>query len=279
MRTQHTHYARQDDLLDSTEFTLTHGQTGDGEAALQRELDRRNSDCAKKQTDWLKHDTRMIQGAIDGRGIVEERAAKYGIPALSDREILTLHCDSDETANALLTTAGSVAALRRWSPDEYMSVPGMTQKRALRMATVFALHERSHEDDSPVFDTCEAVARHFRPIADNLSVEKFWVMCLDRKNRLMRRVEISSGTATNCLCHPREVFRTAIHVSATAIIAVHNHPSGDPAPSRADIQVTRQLREAAKIIGIDLIDHIIIGQQSKDPNRLGYYSFNDAGLI
>jgi DNA repair protein RadC len=79
--------------------------------------------------------------------------------------------------------------------------------------------------------------------------------------------------------HPREVFKEAIRLSASAILVAHNHPSGDPAPSRADIQVTRQLREAAKVIGIDLLDHIILGQKSKDPRGIGLYSFNEAGLI
>jgi DNA repair protein RadC len=75
------------------------------------------------------------------------------------------------------------------------------------------------------------------------------------------------------------VFREAIRLSAAAIIAVHNHPSGDPAPSRADIVVTRQLNDAAKVIGIDLLDHIIVGQRNKDPKDVGLFSFNDAGLI
>jgi DNA repair protein RadC len=89
---------------------------------------------------------------------------------------------------------------------------------------------------------------------------------------------VTKGTATNCLVHPREVFREAIRHNASAIVAVHNHPSGDPAPSRADIQVTRQLRESAKIVGIELTDHIIIGYKPRDPQGLGYYSFNEAGL-
>jgi len=123
------------------------------------------------------------------------------------------------------------------------------------------------------------VARHFHTLTVGEDVERFWVLCLDRKNRLIKRIEVTKGTATSCLAHPREVFRHAIKLSATAIIAVHNHPSGDPAPSRADIQVTRQLRESAKVIGIELIDHIIVGQRTHDPQGLGYYSFNEAGLI
>jgi DNA repair protein RadC len=110
-------------------------------------------------------------------------------------------------------------------------------------------------------------------------VEKFWVLCLNRKNRLLKQVEITSGTATSSLAHPREVFRAAIRHGATAVVCVHNHPSGDPAPSAADVQVTRQLREAAKAVDIDLLDHVIVGRKSVDPAGVGYYSFRDAGLL
>jgi DNA repair protein RadC len=110
-------------------------------------------------------------------------------------------------------------------------------------------------------------------------VEKFWVLCLNRKNRLIKRVEISSGSATSSLAHPREVFRAAIREGACAIACVHNHPSGDPAPSAADMQVTRQLREAARAVDIELIDHVIIGRASADPLGLGYFSFRAAGML
>ena len=110
-------------------------------------------------------------------------------------------------------------------------------------------------------------------------VEHFFVISLDRKNKPKSIRIVTKGTATSSLVHPREVFRIAVIESASGIICVHNHPSGDPAPSRADIQITRQLREASKIMGIDLIDHIILGEKSGDPMNLGYYSFNDSGLI
>ena len=95
----------------------------------------------------------------------------------------------------------------------------------------------------------------------------------------MRRHEATSGTATSSLVHPREVFREAIRAGASAVICAHNHPSGDPAPSSADIQVTRQLREASKTVDIDLLDHIIIGRRESDPAGLGFFSFREAGLL
>lgn len=109
--------------------------------------------------------------------------------------------------------------------------------------------------------------------------EHFVVFLLNRKNRLRSYNVVSVGTATSSLVHPREVFRPAIAQAASAIIIVHNHPSGDPAPSSADIQVTRQVREASRVVGIDLLDHIIIGDERYDPRGEGHYSFREAGLI
>jgi DNA repair protein RadC len=105
------------------------------------------------------------------------------------------------------------------------------------------------------------------------------VICLDRKNKPISRTMVTLGTLTSALAHPREVFKIAILASAAAIVVSHNHPSGDPAPSSADIQLTRQLREASKIIGIDLIDHVIVGTAEDDPLHVGYYSFRNAGML
>lgn len=219
----------------------------------------------------------------------QERLERLGATALSDRELLAMilrsgpkGIDVVSMSGQLLQAAGSLAGLLRWSAEDFRQIRGIGKVKSLQLLAVMDFAKRilqEQSDDITAFDSPEVVARYFRPLVAGVEVEHFWVLCLDRKNRLLRRVEATKGTATNSLVHAREVFREAIKLSATAIIAVHNHPSGDPAPSRADIQVTRQLREAAKIIGIDLIDHIIIGEAAKDPNRLGYYSFNDAGLV
>lgn len=114
---------------------------------------------------------------------------------------------------------------------------------------------------------------------ENPLKEAFYVIPLNRKNRPLGRCMISLGTANSALVHPREVFQPIILAGASAFIVCHNHPSGDPAPSRADIQITRRLRDAARIIDITLLDHIIIGSKGADPCGLGYYSFNDSGLM
>jgi DNA repair protein RadC len=219
----------------------------------------------------------------------QERLERLGVKALSDSELLAMilrsgpkGIDVVSMSSALLERAESLTNLLRWSAEDFQQIHGIGTVKSLQLIAVmdFAKRILSEEDTTEtLFDTPEVVARHFRTLIAGLEVEKFWVLCLDRKNRLLRRIESTSGTATCSLVHPREVFREAIRLSAAAIIVVHNHPSGDPAPSRADIQVTRQLREAAKVIGIDLIDHIVLGQRSKDPQGLGLYSFNEAGLI
>lgn len=109
--------------------------------------------------------------------------------------------------------------------------------------------------------------------------ECFVVLLLDRKNKLKGWNLVTLGTATSSLAHPREVFRAAIAGGAVAIVCIHNHPSGDPAPSAADCSVTRQLREAAKVVDIDLVDHVIVGDSKADPRGMGYYSFREAGLL
>ena len=110
-------------------------------------------------------------------------------------------------------------------------------------------------------------------------MEKFWVLCLNRKNRLKKLVEVTSGTATGSLVHARETFRAAIQHGATAVAVAHNHPSGDPSPSSADISVTRRLREAAQAIDIELVDHLILGDKTTDQTGQGFYSFRQAGLL
>ncbi|WP_415910002.1 JAB domain-containing protein [Oleiharenicola sp. Vm1] len=129
-------------------------------------------------------------------------------------------------------------------------------------------------------DRPEAVVEYLRSAFDeNPMQEAFYCVYLDRKNHPISRHLVTLGTATSTLVAPREVFRGAILAGATALMVAHNHPSGDPAPSAADVHITRQLREAAKVIDIDLIDHVIVGDAKADPLKVGYYSFRAAGLV
>lgn len=136
------------------------------------------------------------------------------------------------------------------------------------------------EGPQEVLNRAEKIVEYMQGAFDEAPVaEMFYVVCLTRKNRPLGRHRVTVGTATSALAHPREVFRAAILASAAAIVCVHNHPSGDPVPSAADLTITKLLREASKTVEIDLLDHVIIGTKDDDPTGLGYYSFRNSGLL
>lgn len=111
----------------------------------------------------------------------------------------------------------------------------------------------------PLLTSPQSVISHCGPVMASYDREHFWVLALDPKNRLIRQGEVSVGIVDATVVHPREVYKDAVRLSATGIIVVHNHPSGDPQPSRADIRLTRRLAEAGAVMGIQLLDHVIIG--------------------
>lgn len=219
----------------------------------------------------------------------QERLEQFGAGALSDTELIAMLLRSGTRgqdvltlATRLIAEAGSLAGLISWKEADFRRWKGIGRIKALQLVTVMEIARRvvsQQQGESPVLNRADLVAAHLLAPAHGLNVEKFWVLCLNRKNRLLRRVEVTSGTATSALAHPREVFREAIREAASAVICAHNHPSGDPAPSAADVQLTRQLREAARAVDIDLLDHVIVGRPSADPLGRGYYSFREAGLL
>ena len=140
-------------------------------------------------------------------------------------------------------------------------------------ATLFEVGTQSLSSANVIYDYMKDVLE-IHPMQ-----EVFYVILLNRKNKPLGRIAITSGTVSSAIAHPREVFRPAILGGASAIICAHNHPSGDPAPSAADVQVTRALRDAAKIIDIELLDHVIVGDAKADPHGRGYYSFREAGVL
>ena len=185
-------------------------------------------------------------------------------------------------AGRLIGEAGSLAGLISWREPDFRRLKGIGRVKALQLISVMEVARRvvGHQGgESPLLTRADLVAAYLQPVTSGLEVEKFWALCLNRKNRLLKRVEVTSGTATAALAHPREVFRAAIRESASALVCAHNHPSGDPAPSAADVQITHLLREAAKTVEISLLDHVIIGRAGADPLGRGYYSFREAGLM
>lgn len=129
-------------------------------------------------------------------------------------------------------------------------------------------------------NAAEKVADYLRSAFDEHPMqEAFYCVYLDRKNHPLGRHLITLGTVDSTLVSCREVFRGAILAGCSGLVVAHNHPSGDPAPSAADIHATRKLRDAAKVIDIELLDHVIVGDTKGDPLHRGVYSFREAGLL
>jgi DNA repair protein RadC len=221
--------------------------------------------------------------------VCEGRVSTLGARALSDAELIALVLgeggrgeSSLALARRLLADAGSLHRLLSWQEADFRARAGIGRARAWRLIAVLEAGRRALSEpmpEAPLLNRADLVAEYLRPLTVGLEVEVFWTLCLNRKGRLLKRVEVTSGTATATLAHPREVFRPAIRESATAVVVAHSHPSGDPAPSRNDLEITHLLRAAAKTIEIGFQDHIIVGRASADPLGRGFYSFLNAGLI
>jgi DNA repair protein RadC len=158
----------------------------------------------------------------------------------------------------------------------------VTPSYAVREVRISVVNEVASTTESG--NRAEDIVRLFRETISKASwfdadKECFVVVHLNMKNRVKGFTLVSLGSLNSTFAAPREVFRAAIVAGAAMIVCIHNHPSGDPAPSNADMKVTRDLREAAKIIEIGLLDHIIIGDAKADPRGVGYYSMREAGIV
>jgi DNA repair protein RadC len=158
---------------------------------------------------------------------------------------------------------------------ELTATYGLEPKSAEKAAAVFALAKAIHIEPlvpGAVFRGSADIFRAYGPRMRDLKVERFICLALDGKHRLIREYLVSQGTLTSAPVHPREVFAPAMRCGAAAIAALHNHPSGDPSPSADDMEITRRLREVGDLVGIRLVDHCILGDQS-------HVSFADRGLL
>jgi DNA repair protein RadC len=178
-------------------------------------------------------------------------------------------------ANQILETAGGLKGLARLSPGGLARLRGLKAARAARLLAAFELGRRlvaGPDHPRPAFRTPEEAGRYLLPRFSIKPVEEFGMLILDTRNRLRRLQVISKGGLNGSLVHPREVFREAVTLQAAGLILFHNHPSGDPTPSREDLELTRRLRDAGRIMGIEVLDHIILGAGR-------YVSLKDKGLV
>lgn len=196
-----------------------------------------------------------------------ERLWKRGVQMIGDEELLSLIVGTGVRARSalaiasdLVTTTGGVVALSRASPRELALINGVGTARATRVAAAFELGRRAIESEQrrEMLARPEDVFRICAPRVAGLQQEVFISIGVDIRNGLLDVVEVARGTVHAVEVHPREVFRPLIRMAAAGAVVVHNHPSGDPTPSREDIDLTRRLRAAGDVIGIPVIDHVVI---------------------
>ncbi len=167
-----------------------------------------------------------------------------------------------ELSRRVIAHFGGVEELAHSGPEELQKIPGLGPAGAATIAAALELGRRTHpagRNRRPAFSSAADAAAWLMPRLAHLRKEHFVALLLDGKNRLIRQVRISEGSLSSSIVHPREAFLPAVRASAAAVIFAHNHPSGDPGPSREDLAVTEQLRQAGGILGISVLDHLIIG--------------------
>ena len=199
-----------------------------------------------------------------------EKLLQYGASALSDIELLAILLRTGTTSKSVLHLAEDVlaqykdkgiAAIMHISPQEIASIHGIGLAKAATVVAAVELGRRLSERAARTLEKVEGpedVARYVIPSLRFEQKEHFLAMFLDIRNRILTLSTISVGSLTSSIAHPREVFREAIRYSAASVILVHNHPSGDPAPSREDIQLTKQMMKAGEIMGIPVLDHVVV---------------------
>jgi DNA repair protein RadC len=213
-----------------------------------------------------------------------EKMQKAGADSLSDAELLALILRSGDHASGqsaidlgrnMLQTFGDLRRLSTATFSEICSVKGAGPAKVSSILAALALGKRINTDrleNLERFTTPSQIFNHFHYRFRDRRREYFVALLLDGKNRIILEEQVSEGSLNQSIVHPREVFSRAVKESAAAVILVHNHPSGDPAPSREDREITRRLKEAGDVLGIRVLDHIIIGDGS-------YFSFVEQGLL
>jgi DNA repair protein RadC len=215
-----------------------------------------------------------------------EKLAAHGASALTSPELIAIllrtgrrGANAVEVARQLLEKYGSLTGLTRCTVDELRKVKGIGPAKAVQLVAAFRLGQRLARETlaKQKIDSPELVNELVGPEMRRLRKESLRVILLDTRYHLIRVEEVSIGSVNESIAHPRDIFRPALVSSAYAVIVVHNHPSGDASPSQTDHSLTRRLAEAAELLQIKLLDHIIIGAPAD--GSPGYFSFKEAGVL
>jgi DNA repair protein RadC len=211
-----------------------------------------------------------------------ERLERSGPESLTTPELLailfrtgTVKRNAVQLAEELFKSLGGLAGLSTASLEELSSIDGVGRVKAIEVKAAVELGKRlaaTTDEAKPQIRSPDDVAKLMMADLRYETKEHLYALTLDARNQVRQRRLISTGTLTESLVHPREVYKEAIRFSAAAIVLVHNHPSGEPTPSPEDIATTKRLTEAGKILGIDLLDHVIIGDGR-------WASLKDRGLM
>ncbi len=211
-----------------------------------------------------------------------EKLARLGAAALGDNELVAIvlgqgqrRASALDLANHALTAIGGVAGLARVGRDELMRLAGIGPARAAQVLAAVELGRRTVANAARTraqMTSPRAVAEFLLPQYGNRRVEQFGVLLLDTKHRVLRSTVLSIGTLDASIVHPREVFREAVAGGAAAIVLFHNHPSGDPEPSSEDTRLTERLTAAGVLMGINVLDHVILGDAR-------YFSYREKGTL
>ncbi|GAB4541149.1 MAG: DNA repair protein RadC [Thermodesulfovibrionia bacterium] len=199
-----------------------------------------------------------------------ERLIRFGAHVLTTAQLLAIIIrtgNKNKSAIELgreLLDRFSLKEMEDASINEFKEIKGIGVAKIAQIKAALELGRRLLQSDkregmgSPLFRNSHDVYEYYRPMLFGLKKERFIVAMLDSKNKLFKEMKVSDGTLTSSLVHPREVFRYAIKEAAASVIFIHNHPSGDPTPSQDDIAITNRLVDTGRIVGINVLDHVII---------------------